>query len=461
MIKLRSKLTQTLACVVAILALLGTALVGTATASTNGWVFTGSLMAPIRDSDGRVAVKGRLTVPACADQQRGCWLAVHRVESGPNAGWQEIQTSGTRLVFRTAGVYDISGWAYLTAGTWDIGVVAGLDSQGKPQGAVVASGLTPGVSVPGVRVTRVVTQASAPSVVQGETLTISVAEEVTWTDGVITFRTVEGYKELAWRPTGAGLWDRVDEGIEEFVVSPAAPGDYRMVIDGAAAEPIFVNVYRPTSAHRISDPTVSATSAIANSVISISGRMETQYDDKEWRPSPVGTRYELQFLADGSQAWARLLSSTVREAGVVDFRFKMLTTGRYRIAAGEATGLSVRIEEIVPVAVPAIEPLALPTTVAPGEPIDVNVGVDVEYSDGEVRDVPDGTDYIIDFAPSSIRSVASEPAGRSKLRWRQVTKGKIKNGAISAQIRPRTSGYWRIRVGKAATSAVLVKVQRR
>jgi hypothetical protein len=298
-------------------------------------------------------------------------------------------------------------------------------------------------------------------VVQGETLTISVAEEVTWTDGVITFRTVEGYKELAWRPTGAGLWDRVDEGSEEFVVSPAAPGDYRMVVDGAAAEPIFVNVYRPTNAHRISDPTVSATSAIANSVVSISGRMETQYDDKEWRPSPVGTRFELQFLADGSQAWARLLSSTVREAGIVDFRFKMLTTGRYRIAAGEATGLSVRIEEIVPVAVPAIEPLALPTTVAPGEPIDVNVGVDVEYSDGEVRDVPDGTDYVIDFAPASVRSANSESVERAKPRWRQVAKGKTRAGQITAQIRPRVSGYWRIRVGQAVTPRVLVTVQKR
>jgi hypothetical protein len=461
MTKHRSTWTRTLVCAVSILALLGTGFVGVATASTNGWVFTGSLTTPVRDSDGRVAIKGRLTVPACADQQRGCWLAVHRVESGLNAGWQEIQTSGTRLVFRTAGVYDISGWAYLTEGTWDVGVVAGLDSQGKPQGVVVASGLTSTVSVPGVRVTRVVTQASAPSVVQGETLTISVAEEVTWTDEVITFRTVEGYKELAWRPTGAGLWDRVDKGSEEFVVSPAAPGDYRMVVDGAAAEPIFVNVYRPTNAHRISDSTASATSAIANSVVSVAGRMETQYDDKEWRPSPVGTRYELQFLADGSQAWARLLSSTVREAGIVDFRFKMLTTGRYRIAAGDATGLSVRIEEIVPVAVPAIEPLALPTTVAPGEPIDVNLGVDVEYSDGEVRDIPDGTDYVIDFAPVSGRSTNSESVERAKPRWRQVAKGKTRDGQIAAQIRPRVSGYWRIRVGKAVTPRVLVKVQRR
>jgi len=454
-------LTRVITSAVASLALLTTGLVGAASASTNGWVFTGSLSAPIRDSDGRVAIKGRVTVPACADQQRGCWLAVHRAESGANSGWQEIQTNGTRLVFRTAGVYDISGWAILTEGSWDVGVVAGVDAQGRAQGAVIASGLTPLVKVPGVRATRLVTQASAVSVVQGESLTISASEEVTWTDGVTTFRAVEGYKELAWRPTGAGLWDRAGEGMDEFAVSPSAPGDYRMVVDGRAGEPVFVNVFRPTSAHRLTDPSVSATAAIANSVVTMSAAMETQYDDKVWRASPVGTRYELQFLAEGAQAWARMLTSTVREPGVVEFRFNMLTTGRYRIAAGGATGLSVLIEEIVPVAVPAIEPLALPTSVAPGEPIDVNVGVDVEYSDGEVRDVPDGTDFIVDFAPTQIRSAAGEFGERAKPRWRQFAKGKTKNGQISIQIRPKVSGLWRIRVGKAVTSGVLVRVQRR
>lgn len=438
-----------------------TGLTGVVSANTNGWIFTGNLAVPIRDSDGRVAISGRLVVPSCADQQRGCWLAVHRVDSGASEGWQEIKASGTRLVFRTAGVYDINGWAYLTEGVWEIGVVAGIDAQGKPQGMVVASALTSPVSVPGVRSTRVVTQASSDSVVLAESLTVSVAEEVLWTDGVVTFRSESGFKELAWRETGAALWDRIDEGSDEFVVSPSAPGDYRMVVDGRGAEPVFVNVIRPTNAHRISNPLVSTASAIANSIVSISAAMETQYDDKIWRLSPVGTRYELQFLAEESQAWVRLLSNTVREPGNAEFRFRMLTTGRYRISAGEATGLSVLIEEIVPVAIPAIEPLALPTTVAPGDPVDVNVGVEVEYSDGEIRDVPDGTDYIIQFSASRSRGASIDSSVRAKVRWTTIKKGKTRDGQVMAQIQPRTSGFWRVRVGKATTQRVLVTVQRR
>lgn len=457
---LTSKATRALIGI-SVAALVISGIAAPAAASTNGWVFTGSLSAPIRDSDGRVAISGRLTVPSCADQQRGCWLAVHRVESGPSAGWQEIQTRGTRLVFRTAGVYEVSGWAFLAEGSWEIGVVAGVDSQGTPLGSVIATGLTSAVKVPGVRSSRLVTQASAKSVIQGENLTVSAAEEVTWTDSVVTYRSPDGYKELAWRQTGAALWDRVGEGSEEFSVTPDYPGDYRMVVDGKAAEPIFVNVIRPTAAHRLADPSVSVAAAIANSIVTISATMETQYDDKVWRASPIGTRYELQFLAEGANAWARLLSSTVRETGIVDFRFKMLTSGRYRLAAGQATGLSVYIEEIVPVGVPSIEPLSLPTSVATGEPVDVSVGVDVEYSDGEIRDVPDGTEYFLEFSSLRTRGSGDGSEERKKTRWRVAAKGKIKGGQVVAQIRPKVSGYWRLRVGQAVTQQVLVAVRNR
>lgn len=432
-----------------------------ATASTNGWTFTGTLSAPARDSDGRVDISGRLVVPACPDQSRGCWLAVHRVEDGRDAGWQEIQARGTRLIFRTAGVFDVSGWAFLSEGTWEIGVVAGIGTKGRPQGNVIATGLSAGVSVPGETSSRLVTEATTSSIVQGESLTISVAEEVSWTDGVVSFREASGSRVLAWRPVGAALWDRVDSGQADFTVSPQGPGEFRVVLNDQVAEPVFVNVIRPTRAHRISEPVTSSSAAIANSAVTLSAGMETQYDDNAWRPSPNGTRFELQFLADGSSAWVRLLSSAVREPGVVTLRFSMLTSGRYRLVAGDATSLSVYIQEILPVGIPAIEPISLPTTVALGEPIDVSTTVDIEYSDGNVREVPDGTGFEVQFA----RPPAKTPDGvidpRSKLRWKTSAKGKIRNGVLSTKIRPRVSGYWRLKVGAAVTPATKITVRRR
>ena len=310
--------------------------------------------------------------------------------------------------------------------------------------------------------TRLVTQASSETIVLGESLVVSVAEQVAWSDGVTTFRQVSGDRELAWRPTGAGLWDRAGRGRETFEVAPEGPGDYRMVVDGVAADPVFVNVIRPTSAHRIAEPRLSAEAAIANSALEIVSTMETQYDDKQWRPSPIGTRYELQFLADGGTAWTRLLSSTVREVGVVSFRFSMLTSGRYRIAAAGATSPSVPVQEIVPVGVPAIEPLDLPTSVAPGEPLDVSLGVVVAYSDGEIRDAPDGTAYDVEFAPSRVRSSLQQPLERSKkLKWRTVKKGKIRDGQLRVKLKPKTSGYWRLRVGEATSANVFVSVRRK
>jgi len=432
-----------------------------ATASTNGWIFNGTLNAPARDSDGRVDISGRLVVPACPDQARGCWLAVHRLEDGPNAGWQEIQARGTRLVFRTAGVFDVSGWAFLSEGTWQIGVVAGIATNGRPQGSVIATGLSSEVSVPGESSSRMVTEATSSSIVQGETLTVSVAEEVTWTDGIVTFRQVSGTRVLAWRPVGAALWDRVDSGQDSFTVSPQGPGEFRVVVNGQAAEPVFVNVIRPTRAHRISEPVTSSNSAIANSALTMSAGMETQYDDNVWRPSPIGTRFELQFLADGSTAWARLLSSAVREPGVATIRFSMLTTGRYRLAASDATSLSVYIQEIVPVGIPAIEPVALPATVALGDPIDVSTTVDIEYSDGNVREVPNGTGFEVQFARPPAKSPDGVIEARSELRWKTAAKGKIRNGVLTTKIRPRVSGYWRLKVGAAVTPATMITIRRR
>ena len=110
------ELLQAGAVVVASLAMFATGLTAasSATASTNGWIFTGQVGEPVRDSDGRIQVAGQLVVPSCPDQQRGCWLAVHRVESGPDAGWREVRTAGSRLVFRTAGVFQVSWTAYLS-----------------------------------------------------------------------------------------------------------------------------------------------------------------------------------------------------------------------------------------------------------------------------------------------------------------------------------------------------------
>lgn len=440
-----------------ILSSAGLAPAATAVAATNGWAFTGQLSVPARDGSGVIPISGRLTVPACPDQARGCWLAVHRIESGPDAGWQAVTSAASPLVYRTAGVYDVTGSATLTAGTWEVGVVAGISPSGSRQGSVIADGLSGSVIVPGVVSTRLVTRSSSASVVLGEAVSISAAQEVTWSDAVVTDRPVTQPAELFFRQTGSGTWSRVGQGSSSYSVAPPAPGEYRMLISGTSAAGVYVGVIRPTSAHRIADPVISATSAIANSTLEMSSTMATQYDDGQWRLSPAGTRFELQFLAEGAGAWARLYSNTVSEPGILKVQFPMLTTGRYRFAAGNATSLSVLVTEITPTSVVAIEPLELPAAVDSGDPIDISTGVEVGNGSGEWQDPPDGTEYVVDFAPMPKPTASGERAVQFK--WRKVKKGKIRNGEIRTRISPTRSGYWRIRVLGSATEPAFVRVR--
>lgn len=425
-----------------------------AQAATNGWSFTGSVAAPARDGDGVLSVSGTVVVPSCPDQSRGCWLAMHRSESGADAGWVAVNGASGPIVFRAAGVFAFTGTATISGGTWQFGVVAGI-SGGFRQGNVIADGLSDPLSVPSVSSTRLVTTASSTSIVLGDPVTISAAQSVTWSDGVITQRAVNGYGELGWRATGSGTWSRVASGDTTATLTPTGPGDYRYHVDGTGATTVFVDVARPTSANRIAIPTISATEAIANSTLTLTTTMETQYDDGQWRPSPAGTKYELQFLADGGTAWARLYSNTITTAGEVEIRFPMLSSGRYRVMAGTATSASLPVTAIVPTSTVALEPLELPEAVQIGEPIDVSIGADVLYSDGVYRDAPDQTPFAIQFAISDSGASAS----RAKLRWRTVEAGKTRNGRIAAQMIVRKAGYWRIRCGKATTSAQFVRIR--
>jgi len=229
-------------------------------------------------------------------------------------------------------------------------------------------------------------------------------------------------------------------------------------VDGRITDSVFVNVIRPTSANRVSGVVVSPVSAVANVPLVFSGVLETQYDDEVWRPAPVGTSFELQFLAEGGSGWSRLVTERVSSPGVVAVRWPMLGSGRFRIVAGAATSESVAVTEVKPTSVVAADPLDLPSEVFPGDPVDISVGVDVQFSDGVYRDAPDGTPFAVEFAESFDPDAAGQGVSRSGLTWKTQATGVTQGGKADAQVSPKTSGFWRIAFGLNKTSPVFVEV---
>lgn len=301
------------------------------------------------------------------------------------------------------------------------------------------------------------TDRSVESLLVGQPVTLSLKNLVTWSDGVVTEEPHSSSAVLQFRETGSGSWSQVGQG-SAVTLSPTAPGDYRFLVDGVAQPAVFVNVVRPTSAHRVLPLAVSPSSAVANVPLVFTTTMETQYDDQVWRKSPVGTSFELQFLAEGGTGWSRLATERVTEAGVVSVRWPMLGSGRFRIVSGAATSESVAVTEVKPTAVVAAEPLSLPAEVFPGDPVDISVGVDVQYSDGVYRDAPDGTPFAVEFAESYDPDAAAAATARSGLTWTTQSTGVTRGGKADTKVSPKASGFWRLAFGQNRTTPVYLEV---
>lgn len=324
--------------------------------------------------------------------------------------------------------------------------------------SVIAIDLAEPFSIPGVASRTNVTQASASELVLGESIDVSVVTKVLWTDGVTTDDTPTGNFRLQFRATGTAAWETVGSGAPRISVKPRGPGDYRFLVGDQTTPAAYVNVIRPTTAFRISDWAANATSAFAGNTLIFTALVDNQYDDANWRPAIVGTPFEVQFLADGAGSWQRVVRDTVKVAGRAEVRWPMVTSGRFRLIVGGAISNAIPITLVVPTSVVALDVLDLPVEVEPGEPVDISVGVEIQYSDGEFRSAPDGTEYKIEFAEAEEPITRGITSPRAELTWKTVARGKTLNGQANSSVRPEVSGYWRVSVGRAVTEPVYVAV---
>jgi hypothetical protein len=298
-------------------------------------------------------------------------------------------------------------------------------------------------------------------VVLGERTTLTFVERVTWTDGVVTERVpleVPGLT-LQGRTLGTAPWSEVNAsvpivgGIEQGakrIVAPTESTEYRFLHHSEPSRTIVVTVAQPTLGRIVSAASLSDTEVMLGATIEISAQLQTQYTDSVWRPSPVGTAFEVQLLPDGGTEWIRLYRDTTDDVGIARLRIPVDGPGRYRITSGGGVGASTQLIIIQPTSQVAIEAPDLPVQVSPGTPIDLSAPVEIQYSDGIYRPAPDGTIYRVQFAVSGPRSA---------MRWRTVVRGTITDGQITTRIKPKRTGYWRLTVAGNASSATLVRVR--
>jgi len=374
--------------------------------------------------------------------------------------WREERPIVHNVVYATTNYLD--RYAELPAGTYRLHAWAGYSDPGDQ----VFRDCGPLSDQIVTIVDRVSTQlgiaADDTELVLGEHSFVSFVERVTWTDGAVTQSTPAeaGNLSLQSRLLGTSEWttDSVvyvpwesGHGTRR-VVMPGAPTEYRFLLGGVPSRSVVISVARPTLGRQVSAATLSDSESMMGASIEIRADLQTQYTDAQWRPSPEGTTYEVQFLPAGGEEWIRLYLATTVDVGGARLRFPVEGAGRYRIASGGGVGASATLSILQPTSTVAIEPPDVPTRVSPGTPVNLSSTVNIQYSDGLFRPAPDGTSFRVQFA-------ASGP--RSKLRWKTITRGKVRAGEISTRIRPRSTGYWRVVTAGSSTSAVLITVRKK
>lgn len=302
------------------------------------------------------------------------------------------------------------------------------------------------------------TEASSKSISVGESVTLSLKIGTQWSDGVVTYEQAPsgGTYSLQSRVLGTMEWKPSGSGRTVFTVSLSEPTEFRFLVGNVPTDPVAVDVVRPTGSRRLANVSVNPPSAIAGALLTLTADSSTQFTDSSWKPSPVGTPFEVQFLARGATAWNTVHTGVMSRSGSIIVQFPMSITGQYRISSGTAVSDVVGVSEIEQTSAISFSDFSVPRSTKAGKRISVSVNASVEYTDGAIRPLPISNFFSIQFAESS------SPRPANSLVWRRIEWGQpTQPGLLTAQVRLSRSGFIRLElgVGGKSTQPVFVRVK--
>lgn len=196
--------------------------------------------------------------------------------------------------------------------------------------------------IPGLTATSYFTASDLTQALPGTTATLTGHRRQTWTDGVTTesLATGMGYAHLQQRLVGTTTWTGVD-GYCNY--SPGCPtrvvltqdADYRFINDSKPYASVAVDVVQPTDTRRFGELSLSATAGAATQSTTLTAPLDILYEDGQWRPAPVGTKFSVQLQRPGSP-WESLSEATTETAGTAVARILFAATGSVRLVSNDA-----------------------------------------------------------------------------------------------------------------------------
>lgn len=304
-------------------------------------------------------------------------------------------------------------------------------------------------TVPPMACTTQLPQAS--SLPSGYNVTFAGIIRRTWSDGVITEDPVTGSQRLEYRPVGLVTFSTLSTSCAT-TTQITQSREYRCVVGSSPLNTVRVDVLTATNEFVLGPTRVQPQAAPVGSDIVVSGSVSQYYSDRSLWPAVTGTEYRIEFQPSGSSSWGRI-GPTFRlgVAGNIGATIEMPGTGRIRVVVGNYASTPAEIIELKALDEYQISVSRPPGSVNPGDEITMSGSVKQKWSDGPFRDVESGTTVVFEY------SEAYDPA-TSDRRWEQVTSARTVNAVYRVSAVPQASGFWRVRVGNAATTEVFVRV---
>lgn len=296
-------------------------------------------------------------------------------------------------------------------------------------------------------------QPQVTKVPSGTSVTFGATITQVWSDGVTTQEPVTGVQAL----TRASTWSTSFSSIAatcDYATSISSDYQYRCEAGGVEFTPVTVETITSRSTYQVAAPTLTPSFATVGSTITVSGTIQQEYSDGSYWPATTSTYYSIQFRSSEAELWRTVVSSrALTTPGIYSATFTMTEPGQVRTAVSSTYSTPVNLTELTPTDTYQISAPSMSGEVAPKVTIAPTATVKLLWSDNTYKNPPEGTQAILQFAPSF---ASSTPA--SELTWRTAAEAPADTGTATFSTVPQATGFWRVTVGGAFGPAVFVRV---
>ena len=123
-------------------------------------------------------------------------------------------------------------------------------------------------------------------------------------------------------------------GSAAVTITSTGAGQWRMAVNGTAAQPVTMKYVEPTKDYRLGRADAAPEPVRAGRLITVNSVAKVRYTDGVVRPMPAGRTFWLQFKPQGSERWTTVNTTGKTTLGRATQKARAKVTGKWRVVVG-------------------------------------------------------------------------------------------------------------------------------